>query len=724
MANNAPQDVVTLGGSQETGMVLVQKADSASQSEIKLWLGRIKRSKQKFDADYKRMRRNMEFATGLQWNAQKEMDDERYTNNIVLRMVNQKVATLYAKNPTAVAERRPRMEYQIWDGRLETIMQAVQQAQQIVATGGVLPPEIGALFADFQNGKTKEKLIDRVCETLEKTYSYQVETQRPEFKEQVKQAVRRVIICGVAYARPIFVREGEQTQPSSVDAGGSVTDRVQRVKGIISRLEEGELDQNDSEISTLRSLALSLGASSQQYEAQKLEERLEFDFPPATSIIPDTNCRNLKEWVAARWIAQEYVLPVEDVNEIFGTKVSVGSGPGAASQFKQPQDLKSNKDDYGEKESDPFARQLVELYEVFDYRTKSRFYICGGYDDYVLPPEPVCPVAGFWHHYALTFNDVEVEPGTNASIFPPSDVQLIKSPQKEWNRTREGLRDQRNANAPKYLVRKGKLTEDDKAKLRDALPNSVVELEGVPPDQKLSDFIVVMQTAPIEPAMYDSRPLSEDIMMGVGMQEANIGPAQPNVTATVGTIAEQSRLTVSASNIDDLDSWLSRIAQGGGELLLREMSPDTVKRIVGPGAVWPMLNRDDFVNEIFLRIKAASSGRPNKAISVANFQQIAPIMLQAGANPVGVIEEGAKRLDDNIDISKFFPVGIPAGMGGPTESATMPGPQQSELMPPSTASGALVSAPTSLGELGAPSAAVGRVQGLPSRVDVPALAQQ
>ena len=718
--NNVPQDTVDTSPTTTQPSVPVQRADTAAQSEIKLWLGRIKRSKQKFDADFKRMRRNMEFATGLQWQSQVEMDDERYTNNIVLRMVNQKVATLYAKNPTVEAKRRPRMEFQIWDGQVESLMSAVQQAQEILAMELELPPEIGALFADYEAGKNKKKLLDRVCETLQKNITYQMDTQRPEFKEQVKQAVRRVITCGVAYARPIFVREGERPQPSSVDSGSTVTDRITRLKGIVAKLEQGEIDETSSELSTLRSLATSLGASSQQYEPTKLEERVEFDFPPATSIIPDVNCRSLKEWVAARWVAQEYNLPVEDVNAIFEVKVEVGTGPGSASEFKQPQDLTKGQADYGERQSDPFQRQMVSLYEVFDYNTKTRFFVCDGYDEFVLEPEPVLPVQGFWHHFALTFNDVEVEAGQKGSVFPPSDVQLLKSSQKEWNRTREGLRDQRNANAPKYLVRKGLLTEEDKNKLRDALPNSVVELEGIPPDMEPSRMIQVMQTADIDPAVYDTRPLSEDMQLASGMQEANVGPAQPNVTATVGTIAEQSRLTVSASNIDDLDGWLSRFLCCGGEMALREMSVLTVKRVVGPGAVWPTVNRDDFLNEVYLQVKAASSGRPNKAIGIANYQQMAPIMLQAGANPIGIIEEGIKRLDDDLDVSKFFPVSVPMGLDGPegAQAEMPPGPQQQQSMQPGQ--GALVSAPT-LGDMSAPDAAVGRLQGLPSRVNVPTL---
>jgi hypothetical protein len=80
--------------------------------------------------------------------------------------------------------------------------------------------------------------------------------------------------------------------------------------------------------------------------------------------------------------------------------------------------------------------------------------------------------------------------------------------------------------------------------------------------------------------------------------------------------------------------------------------------MAGAGAVWPdqPQSRAQFLNEVYLKIEAASSGRPNKAMEVANWRDLAPLMLQAGANPVGVVDETARRLDDTMDVTKFFPL--------------------------------------------------------------------
>src|SRR5207247_568836 len=101
------------------------------------------------------------------------------------------------------------------------------------------------------------------------------------------------------------------------------------------------------------------------------------------------------------------------------------------------------------------------------------------------------------------------------------------------------------------------------------IPNEVIELEGVPPEQPIEKYIVPMQFAELDPRLYDTAPLEQDFMLGGGAQQADLGPALPNVTATVGNIAEQSRMNVSASNIDDLDGLLTRLAKAGGEMLFQ-----------------------------------------------------------------------------------------------------------------------------------------------------------
>lgn len=684
--STTPTQVVQ-GGDQTDEDVI----DPLEVNTVQQWCSRIKKAKGVWKNDFRRMRDNMNFAAGLQWPSQKQMVDKRYIANITNRAVQGKVASLYAKNPTAEYKRRPRLDFPLYDGNLESIMPIIQGAMQ----GQPLPPPAMALIQDFAHGMAERTMIDKVGKTLEILFQYQLDSQdkeEGEFKLSMKQLVRRVITTGVGYCRPSFTRDVE-TLVTSAGASNTMANQMQEVKAIIEKLQEGDLEDDDPKIATLQNLIASMGVSSQnQSQNQDVTERMVFDFIPSTMVIPDTKCRQLKGFVGARWIAQEFIMAVEDINAIFDVDVQISTG---AKQYKDGSEVKQSTPNNNDKDSN-----ICEccMWEVIDKQTKSHFYIVDGYKQYVVKPQPLEPdLDGFWPIVALTFNDVEVEEGLDATIFPPSDVQLMSSAQKEWNRIRNELMKHRKANAPGYIALKGMLTSGDKDNLENAPSNSVVELEGLPQGSDINKVIVPRIAVPIQPLLYDVGPEQQDIQLTIGSSQENLGMVNPRGTATGQTIAEQSRLTVTTSNIDDLDDFLSTLARMSGQIMLKEMQVATVQKIVGPGAVWPQqpATREMFCDQIFLSTKAASSGRPNKDMDLKNWQLMAPILQQYGANPQFMVRETIKRLDDRMDPEEAFPL-IPPGMleqGGlgqqPQGGQHQPGGQEQHVpgqnMPPQQA---------------------------------------
>jgi len=595
---------------------------------VALWNKRIHGAKRHWEADYKRMESNMRFAMGYQWGDQRELDDDRYIANLTLRAVNQKVASLYAKNPKAVANPRKRMYYQVWDGKLETLGLAVERA--------TMAPDVNslAIIEDYWQGQQMKEMLDRVAKTLEIVYQYQIDRHEPEFKKQMKRLVRRAVIAGVGYVRMRFEREYESSLMWNQDENTLTLAR--RMKELGERVLKGDIDSTAPEVEEMRVLATSLQAPP---ESRIKTERLLFDFPGSLSVIVDPQCTALQDFVGASWIAIEYVMPVREANAYFETNIEPG---GSLVVRKSP---------------DENDEEMVTIWEVFDKRTQSVFFLADGWSDYVSPPLPVEPrLHRFWPVFALTLNDVEFECEDHATIYPPSDVQLMKSAQKEWNRTRDELRRHRVANRPKYTAVSGTLTKKDLQSLEEVPSSGIIEMQSLMPGQKVGDLLQAIQHSPVDPTLYDVSVIKEDIMFTTGQQEANLGPAPSNVTATVGTIAEQSRLNVTSSNVDDLDGLLTDLARAGGETLLLNMSLQTVQNIAGPGAAWSEMNKELFANEVLLEIEAASSGRPNKAVEIANYERIAPLMLQAGANPQFLVREGIKRLDDRLDVEAAFPL--------------------------------------------------------------------
>lgn len=654
---------------QSQDLAPTKENDSDKQSEknaVRLWVKRIRDAKVVFKKDFERMRENMEFAAGVQYKGQSDIESNKYISNLVLRAVNFKVAALYSRDPKAVARRRKRLDYQLYDGNPMTLMQAQMASMQGQQMG---MPNMGAdaILVDFMQGHQYEQMIEKVCKTLEIVYGYECDSQTPEFKYQMKQLVRRTITTGVGYVRLNFSRQFDHALTSTA-TDDSLSMRAKRLEKLTQQHEDGDFDKDDQRMEQIRMLAASLVQSVQDGDQTNVDERLEFDFPPSTSIIIDPRCRALKGFVGAHWIAQQYIMPLTDINVFFETDIKAG---GELIRYNQDGQERVAS---GEEQVDKDVKPLACLWEVFNLDTKSKFYVVDGHNEYVSAPEPLTPsINRFWPVFALTFNDIEVEQGMKASIYPPSDVQLMKAAQKEWNRTREALREHRIENTPFYCVRKGVLSDNDKEKLTNHKSGEVIELEGLQGDMDINKVIMAFKPAPIDQALYQTAPLEQDIQLAVGSQQANLGPSDTKGTATGQTISEQSRISVTSSNVDDLDDLLSDLAKASGEMMLREFSEQTVKRIAGQGAIWPSQNREDFLNEILLDVVASSSGRPNKAIEIANFERIAPFLLNAGANPWGVIKEGIQRLDDRLEVSDFAPTMPPQAPGGAAGPGKVPG---------------------------------------------------
>jgi len=631
---------------------------------IREWHGKVDSAKARWEPDFKRMRANMRFATGRQWEGQKEIQGSQYVCNLTLKQISQKVANLYARDPQVDAKRRERMDYSIWDGEATSLLEAMQ-SRAMYQQVGLQDMHAEALLRDFMQGKMQKELDEKVATTARIAAQRQIDLASPNFKRQMKKLVRRTITCGVGYVRLALVRNDET--PLSEDRIGNMpADRMKEAMRLADELQEGDENiETSSMAEQLRSIGVSMGVP---VDDEELPEKITFDFLAPTSVIPDERCRSLSDFIGARFLCIEYALPLDEINAMFGTDIEESS-------------KLNSKPQEGKDENQTNACPSYIVREILNFRDRTHCYIMQGHDDYLRPPESLLPgLTGFWPVFSLTFNDVEVGlDEDDTTPFPPSDVDLILHPQREWNRSRNALRDLRNACSPKWMIRKGSMSEADIEKIHLAEPNEIVQLESVSADQKLSDLLAPIPVQAPDVAVFGTDPLVEDISLGGGMQEANMGVADPNVTATGVSVAEQSRIQVSSSNKDDLDEFLSSLMSAVGEMMFSEsgFSQETVVTLVGNGAVWPVQNRLPYKKQILLSIKAGSTGRPNKAIEVQNFNLIAPQLINAGANPLGVIQEGVRRLDDQLDVSNFLPIG---GMGDPSMGAAgntaAPGAQQ------------------------------------------------
>jgi hypothetical protein len=231
--------------------------------------------------------------------------------------------------------------------------------------------------------------------------------------------------------------------------------------------------------------------------------------------------------------------------------------------------------------------------------------------------------------------------------------------QAEYNRSRQGMREHRRAARPRFITPRGALSDEDKVRMGALEAFDVMEA-NIDVNTDVGRILQSMPMPGVDPNLYETGQLFTDIQLVIGSQEAQFGGTS-KATATEASIAEGSREAAVGSNVDDLDAFLTDVARASGQVLLREMSPEKVAEIVGPGAVWPQMTLDQIADELYLEIEAGSSGKPNQVQEIRNWREMLPFLVQMpGIQPMWLARETLRRLDDRMDLTEAIAENVPA----------------------------------------------------------------
>lgn len=595
---------------------------------VKKWAEIMKRAEKHWQRTFDRMKKCRQLARD---GAYKDwLDADSYVVPIIPRHINTMVSALYAKDPRAVASPRKKLLYTVWDGTPEALAAAANGA----AVGDAMSVQ---LMQEVQQVKAYMDMVRKLGKTLELCWQYFTEEQKTNFKSQMKALVRRTKINGVG-----FVKLGYQRilgKNPEITAG--IQDVTSKIAAIQARLTLASADKIEEDSAEMEQLQLSM-KDLQDAETIIVREGPIFDFPRSDEILYDWKVRHIKTFAGAKWMAHKFDMTPEEILETY--KIDVKNS------YTRYYPLTKNK--AADKES------VCRVWEVQDSVNQQTFVLCDGYPDFLKEPcAPDVKVDRFWTLFALVFNEVESD---DDEVYPPSDVWLLRHPQAEYNRARQGLREHRAANRPKYVTPRGALEEKDHSKLTAAPAHSLIEVDGMVPGDKIGDKIQRVDMVGIDPNQYQVDEHFKDALRAVGSQEANMGPTSGG-TATETSIAENGRQSSISDNVDELDDFLSDLVKATGQLMLIELSSDTVKEIAGPGASWPdhPMTRDEISKDLLLSIRAGSSGRPNQAAEVAKLERAAPYLMQIpGISPEPLARRYADLLE--IDMDELYVAGLPS----------------------------------------------------------------
>lgn len=641
------------------------EVDPARKALVKEWLEDVKSAEKHWeDKAFKRMRVCMKLAAnGTTDKAAAEGDGEgtSYVVPIVNRLVNMAVAQLYAKNPTAIAKRKPKLMYQLWDGDPASLQQAMVAAMPPTQPGvdpmsgqptqqPVMDPMTGqpvggdpnaiALLMEIQQVKNEILMADRMAKTLKLLFAYFLEEQDSGYKEQFKALVRRVKVCGVGYVELDFQRLLRQN-PDIAASIADATKQIDSLEALMATAKAGEMEDESAQCEDMRLLVQDL---TQKLDVVMREGPI-LSFPRATEVFPDEDCRHLKTFAGSRFIVRRYDMTCKRIAKVYKVDVEGNCTPYENGKVKSGKSGKNS---------------LCRVYRVQDKENQQVFVVCDGYPDFIVEPaEPDVKIERFWTIFPVVFNEVESD-GEDVSIFPPSDVWNARHMQREFNSSAQGLREHKMAARPRWATGNGKMEQPDKDKLKNSAAFEVLELNALMAGEKIGDMLQVVPVPGVDPNLYETETTFRNIQRTVGAQEANLGGTSGD-TATETSIAENSRQSGVGSDVDDLDTMLTALARAMGQLLFMEMSKDMVIEICGPGAVWPDAppTREQVVKDLILEVEAGSSGRPNKAAESADLERAMPwVTIIPGMKP----DPWAKKWCDlhDIDAEEAFIQGLPS----------------------------------------------------------------
>ena len=540
---------------------------NTEKDSIERRIDEVTRAHEKFKPDFERIRQDQEMLSGRQWPVGADPKDDRYVVNIVHRHIQQRTSALYAKQPTFVAKSRPRLDYRLWDGKAQSAQEAlviVQAAQQGIAEGKQpegnelqIVAQAQQLVDELQQVQQDQAIRERIAKSLEMVYESDIENQVPNFKAQAKQWVTRALTCGIAWVR-IDIQG-----PQAIDRQGTPTPEMVEQHVTHQMLDEKGRDKDTPEV---------LATAMQEVQGQQTMRQafLMHRFPKTNSVIVDPMCTDLRTLYGCNWMAQIYRMTKAEIKQTFGADVQIkGHRRNSLMTPSKRSERSKNKD------------ERYDVFEFFDRRDGLVYWMVGGYDKFLTAPTaPSVRVPRFFPFYALAFNMIEDE----KSIYPPSDVRLMRHQQMEMNRAREALRAHRKANQPRYLADGRFFEDEDMDNIEDAQAHDVTQVKPVN-DGNIAEAVVPFPVKGIEPALYDTNYVTDDVTRAVGAPEAAFGNAQGSATSQ--TIAETTRQTDLGSSVDQLDETLSDIARDGSQVLFDIVTPEQAMMITGPGGAWP-----------------------------------------------------------------------------------------------------------------------------------------
>jgi hypothetical protein len=328
-----------------------------------------------------------------------------------------------------------------------------------------------------------------------------------------------------------------------------------------------------------------------------------------------------------------------------------------------------------------------------------------GSDKWLREPETPENVTSNWFNvWLVLFNRV------TGRLLPLSNTMLGKPLQEEINIVRTHKRAAKRAAYDRFITEQGLFEDDELDALRIAKPGSFTPTKKKREDLEKGIYRMPGQfNEQVHSVIEERQELGSVLNQSQASQGMTKGGAD---SATEAAIANQTGDAITGDHRNVLESLIREIGVAVGEILVQALPEENAKAIAGPGAYWPMTDKEQIWAHLLVEVEAGSTGMPDQQKRLDGLKAAVDIGTAMGLgsqpggptwNPIAGMKKIAEILDwreepEELVMLPPMPPPMPGEppMGGPP-SAGAPqggGPEVPGGIPPGPEMNQEIQAPT------------------------------
>lgn len=330
------------------------------------------------------------------------------------------------------------------------------------------------------------------------------------------------------------------------------------------------------------------------------------------------------------------------------------------------------------------AKTRGDRYTVWvrmDRVANKHYHWIEGSDRFLREPEtPEITTTNWFNVFPVYFNRV------TGRFLPVSNTTLGKPLQEEINIVRTHKRQAKRAAYNRYVVTKDLFSKTEMDDLNNCRPNGYTSTT-----KSVEDLNKGIYRMPGEynPAVHDVLEERQELGSMLNQSQASQGMTKGGSdSATEASIANQTSDSIAQDDKAALEALYRAVAVSMGEILMQAMPEENAKAIVGPGASWPMVDREQMWAHLLVEVEAGSTGLPDQQKRMEGLKAALDAGTAAGIGSIpggpvwdglGVVKKICEIMDWRDDPRSLIimpsapvpaqqPMGIPSTPGAPTDS--------------------------------------------------------